>query len=136
MPIEDDITIRTILTAAKTIAVVGASNKPYRDSNRIAAYLKRKGYRVFLVNPTYSEIDGEPCFPGLASIGAMIDIVDVFRNSDAVPEIVDEAIAVHAKTMWLQLGVIHVQAAQRAEAAGVRVVMDHCIAVDHSRLVK
>jgi uncharacterized protein len=136
MPIEEENTIREILATAKTIAVVGASNKPYRDSSRIAGYLKRKGYRVFLVNPAYTEIDGEPCFPSLASLGTPIDIVDVFRNSDAVPGIVDETIAVHAKTLWLQLGVIHEQAAQKAEAAGVRVVMDHCIAVDHARLVK
>ena len=136
MPVEDENAIRTILTAVKTIAVVGASSKPYRDSNRIAGYLQRQGYRVFLVNPTYPEIEGEPCFPNLASLGLDIDIVDVFRNPDAVSQIVDEAIAVKAKTVWLQLGVIHEQAAQKAEAAGIRVVMDHCIAVDHSRLVK
>ena len=102
MPIEDDKIIKEILTIAKTIAVVGASNKPLRDSLRIVQYLKREQYCVFPVNPMYAEIDGEKCYPNLSSIEKPIDIVDVFRNPDAVDEIVVEAIAVKAKTIWLQ----------------------------------
>jgi uncharacterized protein len=136
MPIEDDNKIREILRNAKTIAVVGASQKPYRDSHRIAEYLKRQAYNVLLVNPRYSKIDGEPCYPNLQAIGKQIDIVDVFRNPDAVGEIVEDAIAIKAKTIWMQLGVVNEQAARKAEAAGVYMVMDHCIAVDHSRLIR
>lgn len=134
MPIEDDAKIRELLTAAKTIAVVGASSKPWRDSNRIAQYLKSQGYTVIPVNPTYTEIEGEKCYPNLRSVGVSIDIVDVFRNPDAVDGIVDDAIAAQAKSLWLQLGVINEQAARKAERAGLQVVMNHCIAIDHSRL--
>ena len=136
MPIEDDKKIKEIFSIAKTIAVVGASNKPLRDSHRIMQYLKRVGYIVIPVNPTYAEIDGEKCYPNLSSIGKPIDIVDVFRNPDAVDEIVVEAIAVKAKIIWLQLGVVNAAAARKAEQAGLQVVTDHCIAIDHSRLTR
>ncbi len=136
MPIEDDVEIREILTSARTIAVVGASGKPWRDSHRIAQYLKDQGYTVIPVNPTYESIDGEKCYPDLKSLAAAIDIVDVFRNPDAVDEIVGDAIAAKAKIIWLQLGVINEGAAQKAERAGLKVVMNHCIAIDHSRLVR
>jgi predicted CoA-binding protein len=136
MPIEDDKKIKEILSAAKTIAVVGASNKPLRDSHRIMEYLKREGYSVIPVNPAYSEINGEKCYPNLSSIGKSIDIVDVFRNPEDVDGIVDEAIAVRAATIWFQLGVVNPSAAQKAEKAGLRVVMDHCISIDHLRLVR
>jgi uncharacterized protein len=134
--IEDDKKIHEVLTTAKTIAVIGASTKPLRDSHRIIQYLKREGYRVFPVNPLYSEIDGDRCYPSLTSLGTAIDIVDVFRNPEAVEEIVDEAIAIHAKTIWFQLGVVNVVAARKAEKAGLNVIMNHCIAIDHSRLVR
>jgi uncharacterized protein len=136
MPIEDDKKIKEILTSAKTIAVVGASNKTYRDSNRIGIFLKHKGYTIIPVNPNYTEIDGEKCFSDLKSIGRKIDIVNVFRNPEAVDEIADEAIIVKAKTLWLQLGVVNQLAAEKAEKAGVHVIMDHCIAVDYSRLMR
>lgn len=136
MPIEDDKKIKEIFSSAKTIAVVGASSKPLRDSHRILQYLKREGFKVIPVNPKYTEIDGEKCFPDLASIGIPIDIVDVFRNPDAVDEIVTEAIAVKATTIWLQLGVVNGTAARKAEKAGLQVVMNHCIAIDHSRLAR
>ncbi len=136
MPIEDDGIIKEILAAAKTIAVVGASSKPWRDSHRIAQYLKDQGYSVIPVNPTYESIDGEKCYPDLKSVAVAIDIVDVFRNPDAVDAVVDDAIAAKAKIVWLQLGVINEGAAQKAERAGLKVVMDHCIAIDHSRLVR
>ncbi len=136
MPIEDDKKIKEILSKAKTIAVVGASSKPYRDSRRIAEFLTKKGYNVILVNPSYTEIDGQKCYPDLTSIGdEHIDIVDIFRKSDYVDEIVDDAITVKAETVWFQLGVINLSAARKAESAGLNVVMDHCIAVEHARLI-
>jgi predicted CoA-binding protein len=135
MPIEDDKKIREILSDSKTIAVVGASNKPLRDSHRIMQYLAREGYNVIPVNPMYAEIDGRKCYPDLASIGQPIDIVDVFRNPDTVDEIVTEAVEVKTKTIWFQLGVVNAVAARKAEAAGLQVIMDHCIAIDHSRLM-
>jgi len=135
MPIEQDEVIRSILTESKVIAVVGASPKPYRDANSIARFLERTGYTVYRVNPLYDTIDGKPCYKDLASVPEPIDLVDVFRRSDAVPDIVEEAIAVKAKAIWLQFGVIHEEAAAVAEAAGMQVIMDHCIAVDHRRLV-
>jgi predicted CoA-binding protein len=136
MPIEDEETIREILTAARTIAVVGASEKPWRDSNSIMQYLMNRGYKVYPVNPAYKTIFGERCYPDVASIPEAVDIVDVFRNPDGVPEVVDDAIAAKAATLWLQLGVVHPEAAKKAEAHGLRVVMDHCIAVDHRRLIR
>jgi predicted CoA-binding protein len=136
MPIEDDHTIKEILTKAKTIAVVGASEKPWRDSHRIFLFLKQKGYTVIPVNPAYLEINGVKCFPTVQSIRETIDIVDVFRNSDAVGEVANDAIAAHARVLWLQLGVVNTGTVQQAEAAGMQVVMDRCIAVDYSRLIK
>jgi predicted CoA-binding protein len=136
MPIEDDNLIREILTKAKTIAVVGASDKPLRDSGRIAEYLKREGYRVIPVNPAYSEVGGEKCYPDLASIGTPVDIADVFRNPETLESVVDDAIASGTGTIWFQLGVINPSAALKAEKAGLKVVMNHCISIDHSRLIK
>ena len=135
MPIEQEEIIRSILTDSRVIAVVGASPKPYRDSNSIAGFLEAAGYTVYRVNPQYEAIDGKPCYPDLASIPEPIDIVNVFRRSDAVPEIVEESLAVKAKVLWLQFGVIHDEAAARAEQGGIQVLMDHCIAVDHRRLI-
>ncbi len=134
MPIEDDAAIRRILQTAKTVAVVGASTKPYRDSNRIADFLIRQGYTVIPVNPAYAETNGLKCYPDLRSVPVPIDIVDVFRNPDEIDDTVDEAIAVKARTLWLQLGVVNEAAARRAEAAGIQVIMDHCIAIDYQRL--
>jgi len=136
MPIEDDTVIRKILTEAKVIALVGASKKPYRDSYRIGQFLLSKGYTVIPVNPNYTEIEGEKCFPDLQSIRRPIDIVDIFRRSEHVPEIVEAAIRKGAKTIWMQEGVVHEEAARRAEAAGLTVVMDRCILKDHRRLVR
>jgi predicted CoA-binding protein len=135
MPIEDDKKIKEILTTAKTIAVVGASIKPLRDSRRILEYLKKQGYRVIPVNPAYAEVDGVKCYANLTSIGFPLDIVDVFRNPDQVAPVVDEAIAVKAVTIWFQLGVVNPSAAKKAENAGLQVIMDHCIAIDHMRLM-
>jgi predicted CoA-binding protein len=136
VPVEDDKTIETILRESKSIAVVGASPKPWRDSGSIAQYLIHKGYDVYPVNPKYTEVFGKKCYPDLRSIGKAIDIVDIFRNPEEVGPVVDEAIAVKAATVWMQLGVVNAQAAAKAEEAGLKVVMDHCIAVEHSRLLK
>ncbi len=136
MPIEDDARIRTILAQSRTVAVVGASTKPYRDSHSIAAFLIGAGYRVHPVNPAYTETNGRRCYPDLLSVPEPIDIVDVFRKPEAVDEIVDQAVAVKAKTLWLQLEVVNPEAAARAERAGLNVIMDRCIAVEHRRLIR
>jgi predicted CoA-binding protein len=136
VPIEDENEIASILKNSKTIAVVGASPKPWRDSGSIGQYLIHKGYEVFPVNPKYEEVLGKKCYPDLKSLPQNIDIVDIFRNPDEIEEIIDEAIAVRAGTVWMQLGVVNEKASSKAEKAGLRVVMDHCIAVEHSRLIK
>jgi len=136
VPIEDENEIALILKNSKTIAVVGASPKPWRDSGSIGQYLIHKGYEVFPVNPKYEEVLGKKCYPDLKSVPKEIDIVDIFRNPDEVEQIIDEAIAVKAKTVWMQLGVVNEKASSKAEKAGLQVVMDHCIAVEHSRLIK
>ncbi|MBI4418675.1 MAG: CoA-binding protein [Ignavibacteriales bacterium] len=135
MPIEDAVTIETILRTSKTIALVGASEDPSRDSHRIMRFLLDRGYTVHPVNPRYDTVLGKRCFPNLEAVPESIDIVDVFRRLEAVPEIVDEAIGVKAKVLWLQFGVIHEEAAAKAEEHGIRVIMDRCIAVEHSRLM-
>lgn len=136
MPIEDDKRIESVLRKAKTIAVVGASPKPERDSGRIAQFLAGEGYNVIPVNPAYQEVLGMKCYPDLKSIGSAIDIVDIFRKSEEVMPVVEEAIAVGASTVWMQLDVVNIEAAGRAEQAGLKVIMDRCIAVEHRRLVK
>ena len=135
MTIENRSEIQELLANAKVIAVVGYSDKPSRTSYRIGQYLRSAGYKVYPVNPTVAEIDGEPSYPDLAAIPDPIDIVDVFRRSEYLSAIVDEAIAVGAKAIWAQLGVVDHNAAQRAEAAGLKVVMDRCIMVDHEQLL-
>ena len=132
----DDDGIRELLTTARTIALVGASDRPDRASYGVMAYLQRQGYRVIPVNPqiTGEHLHGEFVFRDLAQIGEPIDIVDIFRNSAAAGEAVDAAIAVGAKAVWMQLGVIDVIAAGRAEAAGLQVVMDRCPKIEIPRL--
>ncbi len=127
--------LRSLLSEAKTIAVVGASPKPWRDSGAIAEFLVKKGYKVFPVNPQYQEVLGMKCYPDLKSVPEKIDIVDIFRNPDDVMPVIDEAISVGARSVWMQLNVVNEQAAQKAEAAGLRVVMDLCIAVEHRALI-
>jgi predicted CoA-binding protein len=132
----DDDGIRILLTEARTIALVGASDRPDRASYRVMAYLQRQGYRVIPVNPqiTGEHLHGEFVFRDLDQIGDPIDIVDIFRNSAAAGEAVDAAIAVGARAVWMQLGVINEAAAARAEAAGLQVVMDRCPAIEIPRL--
>lgn len=125
----------TLLQNARTIAVVGHSDKPHRTSYRIASYLRQAGYEVYAVNPAITEVDGQPVYPDLASVPVPIDIVDVFRRSEYLQGVVDEAIQVGAKAVWAQVGVEDIQAAATAEAAGLPMVMDRCIMVDHRSLL-
>ena len=126
--------IGTVLRSYHTIAVVGLSGKRYRPSYGVADYMQRNGYRIVPVNPLEHEILGEKCYPDLESIPFDIEIVDIFRRSEFVPEIVEAAIRKGAKVIWMQEGVVHEEAARRAEAAGLVVVMDRCILKDHRRL--
>jgi predicted CoA-binding protein len=126
--------ISEILHSARTIAVVGLSGKRYRPSYGVAEYLKRAGYRIIPVNPEETEVLGEKCYPDLDSVPEPIDVVDIFRRSEFVPEIVEAAIRKGAKAIWMQEGVVHEEAARRAEAAGIAVLMDRCILKDHRRL--
>ena len=119
-------TIKTILTECKTIAVVGLSSNEYRPSNGVAAYMQRKGYKVIPVNPNEKRVLNEHCYAKLADVPEKIDLVDIFRRSDEAGAIVDEAIAIGARAIWLQEGVIDKPAAKRAEDAGLLVVMDRC----------
>jgi uncharacterized protein len=123
-----------ILQSARTIAVVGLSGKRYRPSYGVGEYLKREGYRVIPVNPEETEVLGEKSYPDLDSVPGDIDVVDIFRRSEFVPEIVEAAIRKGAKVVWMQEGVIHEEAARRAREAGLTVVMDRCILKDHRRL--
>jgi hypothetical protein len=125
-----------ILAAARTIAVVGLSHKRYRPSHGVAEYLKRAGYRIVPVNPFETEVLGERSYPSLDDVEEPIDIVDIFRRSEFVPEIVEAAIRKGAKLVWMQEGVVHEEAAQRAREAGLAVVMDRCILKDHRRLAQ
>ncbi len=126
--------ISEILHSARTIAVVGLSGKRYRPSYGVAEYMQRAGYRIIPVNPMESAVLGEKCYPDLDSVPVPVDIVDIFRRSEFVPEIVEAAIRKGAKVIWMQEGVIHEEAARRAEEAGLKVVMDRCILKDHRRL--
>ena len=136
MPLTSDDDIADLLRSARTIALVGASDRPDRPSYRVMAALQRHGYRVIPVNPqiTGEHVHGEFVFRELAQLGDPIDIVDIFRNSAAAGAVVDEAIAIGAKAVWMQLGVVDQKAAARAEAAGLKVVMDRCPAIDIPRL--
>ncbi|MEO7241120.1 MAG: CoA-binding protein [Sphingomicrobium sp.] len=136
MPLTRDDDLTELLTNARTVALVGASDRPDRASFGVMKALQDHGFRVFPVNPqiTGEHVHGEYVWRELAQIGEPIDIVDIFRRSDAAGEAVDQAIAVGAKAVWLQLGVIDDAAAKRAEAAGLKVVMDHCIKIELARL--
>ena len=136
MPLTRDEDIRELLTNARTIALVGASDRPSRPSYGVMKFLQDWGYRVFPVNPqiTGEHVHGEYVWRELAQIGVPIDIVDIFRRPQAAGEAVDQAIFVGAKAVWMQIGVINEEAAARAEAAGLKVVMDRCPAIEIPRL--
>jgi predicted CoA-binding protein len=123
-----------ILNSSRTIAVVGLSPQPDRASYRVARYLKEQGYRIVPVNPRAKEILGEPCYPNLGSIPGAVDAVDIFRRSEEVTAVVEEAIRIGAKAVWMQEGVIDEAAAARAGEAGLLVVMDRCMLKEHRRI--
>lgn len=136
MPLTRDDDIRQLLEETRTIAMIGASDRPDRPSYGVMAYLQSRGYRVIPVNPqiTGEHIHGEFVFRELSQIGEPIDMVDIFRRPIAAGEAVDDAIAAGAKSVWLQIGVINEEAAARAEAAGLKVVMDRCPKIEIPRL--
>ena len=122
-----------IIQNSKTVALVGVSNNPIRSSNFVAAYLVRTPFETFMVNPMYDEVLGQKSYASLRDLPEPPDIVDVFRRHDAIPEVVDEAIEVGAKVVWLQLGLRHDEAAQKAIDAGLLVVQDRCLKIEHAR---
>ena len=122
-----------IIQTSTSVALVGVSANPLRSSNFVAAYLVRTPFRVYPVNPAYEEVLGRRCVPSLHDLGEVPDIVDVFRRPEAIPEIVEEAIEVGAKVVWFQLGLRHDEAARRAMHAGLKVVQDRCLKIEHAR---
>lgn len=132
---QDPLEIQRVLNGAKTIAVVGLSNNELRASYFVGYYLKRHGYTVIPVNPRASEILGAPSYPSLLEVPEPVDIVNVFRAPDALPEIAAQAVQIGAKALWCQFGVINLEGARIAEDGGVAVVMDRCIKVEHARYV-
>jgi hypothetical protein len=126
--------ITELLRKARTIAVVGLSSKRYRPSYGVAEYMQTAGYRIIPVNPFETEVLGEKVYADLESVPGRVDIVDIFRRSEFVPEIVDAAIRIGARAIWMQEGVIHEAAAAKARAAGLEVVMDRCILKEHRRM--
>jgi hypothetical protein len=127
--------IRELLTVSHTIAVVGLSNNPSRASNRVSRYMQQQGYSIIPVNPGIAQALGVRAVPNLTSILEQVDIVNIFRRPEFVPDIVDAAIAIKARAVWMQLGITHDTAARQASEAGLQVVMDQCIMVEHSRLL-
>lgn len=132
---EPDIpTLRRILKANRVVAMVGISANWYRPSYFAAKYLQEHGYRVIPVNPSYREVLGETCYPSLKAIPEKVDVVDCFRKSEEIPAIAEDAIAIGAKVLWMQIGVVSDAAADRARAAGLDVVMNRCMKIEHARL--
>jgi len=130
----DDIPkLRRILKESRTIAVVGLSANWYRPSFFAAKYLQEHGYRIFPVNPAYDTILGEKCHKSLADIAEKVDVVDCFRRSEEIPALADEAAAIGARVLWMQLGVASAEGRRRAEAAGLEVVEDRCMKIEHGR---
>jgi len=136
VPIVDDIAgLRRILSRSRTLAVVGLSAQWYRPSYFAAKYMQDHGYRIVPVNPRYAEVLGQKCYPDLRAIPDPIDIVDCFRKSSDIGPIADDAIAIGAHVLWMQLGVVNEEAAQRASAAGLDVVMNRCVKIEHARIM-
>ena len=136
MPIVDDIAgLRRILLRSRTLAIVGLSTQWHRPSHFAAKYMCDHGYRIFPVNPRYDEVLGQRCYPDLRSVPEPIDIVDCFRKAEEIPAIADAAIAIGAKVLWMQLGIVNHEAAQRASAAGLDVVMNRCVKIEHARIL-
>ncbi|KUG23801.1 succinyl-coa synthetase, alpha subunit-related [hydrocarbon metagenome] len=127
--------VALLLKKARTIAIVGLSDTPTRDSHSVALYMMEKGYRIIPVNPNCSEILGEKSYPDLLSIPDKVDIVDIFRKTEFIPEIVDEAIKIKAGAIWMQLDLYHEQAARKAREAGLTVIQSKCIKIEHAVLL-
>jgi predicted CoA-binding protein len=138
MPFRDDDAIRALFSSAKVIAVVGLSSKRARASYGVSRYMQAAGYRTIPVNPNESEVLGEKAYADLDAIpkDLKIDVVNIFRRPEEVPEVVDAAIRLGVPTIWMQEGVIHDEAAAKARAAGIFVVMDRCLLKDHQRLLR
>ena len=130
----DDDALRTLLKTVKTIAVVGLSPQPERPSHRVARAMQGYGYRIVPVHPRVEEVLGEKAYPGLADIPFKVDLVDVFRAAEHVPAIVEQSLALHLPAIWIQEGIVHDAAAQRAQAGGMTVVMDRCLLKETIRL--
>lgn len=122
-----------IIQNAESVALVGVSANPIRSSNFVAAYLVRTPFRTYPVNPAYEEVLGKETYPSLADLPEVPDIVDIFRRRDAIPEVVDQAIEIGAKVVWFQLGLRHDEAARKAADAGLKVVQDRCLKIEHAR---
>ena len=133
-PATHDTQILSLLSESTTIAVVGLSPKSKRPSNLVAIYLIAQGYKVIPVNPGHNEILGLDCYPNLGAIPIAVDIVDIFRKSSELGPIVDQAVEIGAGAVWMQKGIVNQEAALRADEAGLSVIMDRCIKIEHSRL--
>jgi len=131
----NDEALTRLFNESKTIAVVGLSDRPSRASHGVARFLQRQNFRVIPVNPRLTEVLGEKCYSRVKDIPDQVDIVDVFRRSEFMPDIVADALTKHPRCIWMQEGVVHHEAARTAEAAGVAVVMDHCILKELARLL-
>ena len=128
-------TMKDILLSANTVASVGLSSNPEKESYHVVAYLKEQGYKIIPVNPTATEILGEKAYPSLSAIPDKVDLVQVFRKPEDVPPVVEEAIRIGAKVVWMQEGIVNEEAAERAREAGLQVVMDACMRAAHRRLM-
>jgi predicted CoA-binding protein len=136
VPIVDDIAgLRRILARSRTLAVVGLSAQWYRPSYFAAKYMQDHGYRIIPVNPRYEQVLGQTCYGDLRAIPEPVDIVDCFRKSEEIPAIADAAIAIGAKVLWMQLGIVNELAARRASDAGLDVVMNRCVKIEHARIL-
>jgi len=132
---QDPLTIQRVLHGGRTVAIVGLSSNELRASYFVGYYLKRHGYRIIPVNPRETRILDEPCYPSLRDVPEPVDIVNVFRAPDALPEIARDTVAIRAGALWCQFGVINAEGARIAEDGGVTVIMDRCIKVEHARYV-
>lgn len=134
-PIADDAGLRRIIAASRRIAIVGISAKPERPSNGVARYLLEHGFTIIPVNPGQSEVLGQRCYPDLQSIPEPVDMVDVFRKAEDCPPVAAAAVAIGAKVLWLQLGIVSEEAARIAAAGGLEVVMDRCLKIEHAQMI-
>jgi uncharacterized protein len=132
---QDPLVIQRVLRTAATIAIVGLSGNELRPSHFVGYYLKRHGYQVIPVNPREPQILGQTCYPSLLDVPVPVDVVDVFRAPEALPDIAREAVTIHAGALWCQFGVINAEGARIAEDGGVTVIMDRCLKVEHARYV-